>query len=283
MALKFDLTVITELEAINFAKNNGAKVINASFIGTDASQAEKNLIESFDGIIVAAAGNDTNNNDISAFYPCSYNSANIICVTSSSQNDTLSSFSNYGTVSVDIMAPGENMIGIYNNIYYSGNGTSFATPLVTGTVALLYSHRPTASATTIRETLLKSSDHFSSYSNSVYCGRRLNTRTSLQSTINNTIPAESCFYPMYRFRNKNDGSYLFTAEEEKDSVLANYSQTFELEGLAFYASTSGNPMYRFRNKTNGTYLFTGEEEKNSVLANYSQTFELEGLAFYGAN
>ncbi len=86
--------------------------------------------------------------------------------------------------------------------------------------------------------------------------------------------------PIYRFQNKTNGTYLFTGQTEKDSVIVNYSQTFTLEGLAFYVPASGIPIYRFQNKNNGTYLFTGEEEKNSVLENYSQTFTLEGLAFY---
>lgn len=86
---------------------------------------------------------------------------------------------------------------------------------------------------------------------------------------------------VYRFQNKNNGTYLFVASEnEANSVIYNYGETFKLEGVAYSVPSSGSPMYRFQNKTNGTYLFTGEEEKNSVIANYSNTFKLEGLAFY---
>jgi hypothetical protein len=86
---------------------------------------------------------------------------------------------------------------------------------------------------------------------------------------------------VYRFQNKNNGTYLFIANEnEANSVVYNYSNTFQLEGVAYAVPGSGVPMYRFQNKTNGTYLFTGEEEKKGVLDNYSQTFKLEGLAFY---
>jgi hypothetical protein len=85
---------------------------------------------------------------------------------------------------------------------------------------------------------------------------------------------------MYRFQNKNNGTYIFAGETEKKSILDNYANTFKLEGMAFDAPISGISMYRFQNKTNGTYLFVGEDEKKSVIDNYSQTFKLEGLAFY---
>jgi len=113
MPLKFGIDVMSELKAIDFAKNNGAKVINASFTGSTFSQAEKDAIDSFPGLFVAAAGNEGKNNDISHSYPSDYISQNIISVTSTDQNDSLSSFSNYGTSSVDISAPGENILSTH--------------------------------------------------------------------------------------------------------------------------------------------------------------------------
>jgi hypothetical protein len=54
-------------------------------------------------LFIAAAGNETNNNDGSThFYPCDYPLDNIICVAATSSDDTLASFSNYGTTSVDL-------------------------------------------------------------------------------------------------------------------------------------------------------------------------------------
>ncbi|MDX9913042.1 MAG: S8 family serine peptidase [Candidatus Moranbacteria bacterium] len=286
MALKFDLSVFAELEAINFAKNNGAKVINASFIGTNLSLSEKNLIESFNGIFVAAAGNNSNDNDTNPRYPCSYTSTNIICVASSSQNDTLSSFSSYGSVSVDIMAPGENMVGTCEEYCIGGAGTSFAAPLVAGTAAMLYSHRPTASTTAIRETLLKSSDHFTAYADSISCGRRLNTRTSLQSIINNTIPTETCVQklPVYRFwSDQNQGHFYTTNEDEKNNVINNYDDyIWRYEGVAFTSISIGKPVYRFWSDKNQHHFYTvSEEEKNTVINNYDDyIWRYEGVAYY---
>lgn len=92
--------------------------------------------------------------------------------------------------------------------------------------------------------------------------------------------------PVYRFRNKTNGSYVYTIfEEEYQSLLANYSATFVLEGVSWYARQSPaagyTPLYRFRNKTNGTYLFSAyESEKNSIVANYAAIFEFEGVSYY---
>jgi sugar lactone lactonase YvrE len=92
--------------------------------------------------------------------------------------------------------------------------------------------------------------------------------------------------PVYRFRNLLNGSYLYTINDgEKDNIIANYSTTFLLEGIAWYASpvpvTGFSPLYRFRNLTNGTYLFSAyEAEKDAIVANYAGIFLLEGVSYY---
>jgi hypothetical protein len=132
MALRFGFNTFSEIDAINFAKNNGAKIINASFIGENYSQFEKDAIDSFDGVFVAAAGNggsdDVGDNiDIAPGYPASYTSSNIITVAATDQNDALTPFSNYGSTSVDIAAPGKNLTSTYNSTTYPymiSSGTS---------------------------------------------------------------------------------------------------------------------------------------------------------------
>lgn len=97
---------------------------------------------------------------------------------------------------------------------------------------------------------------------------------------------DSGLNPVHRFRNKFNGSYLFTIyEDERTAIVANYSATFIYEGPAWYASQTPqagwSPLYRFRNLTNGTYLFSAfEVEKDNIVANYASTFTLEGVAYY---
>ncbi|RMD73013.1 MAG: hypothetical protein D6822_00300, partial [Cyanobacteria bacterium J149] len=90
---------------------------------------------------------------------------------------------------------------------------------------------------------------------------------------------------MYRFRSLNtEGSYLYVGEEERDSILTNYTNSFIEEGLAFYVSDTPEDglvaFNRFRNTNQtGGYIYAGEEESQSIQANYPN-FVSEGIAFY---
>jgi subtilisin family serine protease len=98
--------------AMEYAQNHGAKVINASYGGSQFSQAEYNEISNLNTgevLLVAAAGNGPTNNDSTPSYPASYNLDNIIAVAATDQNDNLACFSNYGQTSVDVAAPGVNI------------------------------------------------------------------------------------------------------------------------------------------------------------------------------
>jgi subtilisin family serine protease len=95
--------------AIERAAEYGCKVINCSFGGTFYSSAQNaaiNYANSRGALVVCAAGNESSNNDIIPSYPASFSQANVISVANSITTDALSSFSNFGAVSVDISAPG---------------------------------------------------------------------------------------------------------------------------------------------------------------------------------
>lgn len=100
--------------AVTYAAQNGAQVINMSLGGTGYSQTFSDAIaaaRTAGVLVVVAAGNDNNNNDGGTHhYPCDYDLDNIICVAATDQNDALASFSNYGTTSVDVAAPGVNIL-----------------------------------------------------------------------------------------------------------------------------------------------------------------------------
>ncbi len=110
MAVKVaGLTTDILVEGIAFAQNNGAKVINGSFGGSEEDEILKEAIEDFDGLYVASAGNDGEDNDSLPMYPCADDPENIICVAATDQNDELTGWSNYGATTVDVGAPGENI------------------------------------------------------------------------------------------------------------------------------------------------------------------------------
>jgi len=129
-------------------------------------------------LFVAAAGNSGANIDKRLSYPAAYSNPNVISVASITSTGSLSSFSNYGAKNVDIGAPGS---GIWStlpgNSYGSYNGTSMATPHVTGAAALYKSLYPGATAAAIKAAILSSTTPTSSLTGKCVTGGRLNVST----------------------------------------------------------------------------------------------------------
>lgn len=116
MAIRTSLLTIDSIKAINFAKHNGAKVINASWGGRNNDSLLSEAIGNFPGLFVASAGNSAYNHSEANknLYPCDYSHANIICVAATDQNDSLAKFSDYGMEAVDIAAPGVDIQSTYS-------------------------------------------------------------------------------------------------------------------------------------------------------------------------
>lgn len=127
--------------ALYYAAGQGSKVVSMSFSFASYSTELADAINYVNGqglICVAAAGN--NGEEISV-YPASL--GNVMGIASTSDYDTLSSFSNYGPQVVWVGAPGENIISTYPyDSYASSSGTSFSTPFVSGTASLLVNINP---------------------------------------------------------------------------------------------------------------------------------------------
>ena len=135
-------------------------------------------------LFIAAAGNSTLNCETSACYPAEYDYANVIAVASITSTGGISSFSNFGSTTIDIGAPGS---GIWSTVptqarrnapitsgYASYNGTSMATPHVTGAAALYAARNPGASAATIKAAIMSSATPTASLSGKVLSNGRLN-------------------------------------------------------------------------------------------------------------
>ena len=108
-------------DGIQFAVNNGARVMNASLGGSDFEQSVFDAVSAANSagvLLVAAAGNEGSNNDLTPVYPASFDLPNIISVAATDQNDDLVAFSNFGPNSVDIAAPGVYIISTVPNAGY---------------------------------------------------------------------------------------------------------------------------------------------------------------------
>ena len=142
----------------------------------DAIERAKNA----DILFIAAAGNGGSdgigdNNDSTPHYPSSYDNTNIIAVASITNTGAMSGFSNFGSTSVDIAAPGSAIQStLPENTYGSYNGTSMATPHVTGAAALYKARNPTATAAQIKAAILSSATPTPSLNGKVVSNGRLN-------------------------------------------------------------------------------------------------------------
>lgn len=156
--------------AIRYAVDNGAQVINMSF-GKAYSPDTEYVYEAIryandrGVLLVHAAGNGAANNDEEANYPNDYigrkkTMSNWIEVGASSwgsENNFIGRFSNYGKKNVDLFAPGVKIYSLApGNEYRDLQGTSMASPVTAGVAALLLSYYPDLSADQVKDILMKS-------------------------------------------------------------------------------------------------------------------------------
>lgn len=136
------------IKSIDYAVQNGAKILSNSWGGGGFSQTLKDAIDRSNAagtLFVAAAGNESNNNDSNPSYPNSYDTENILSVAAINNRGQLASFSNYGRTNVHVGAPGVNIMSSTTAGYESWSGTSMATPHVSGIAALVLSNEPNIS------------------------------------------------------------------------------------------------------------------------------------------
>jgi hypothetical protein len=175
-----NVDVFLGAQAIRYAVDHGADVINASWGGAftgsalDALRSAVAYAAAHDVLIVAAAGNDSLNRDTSLFWPASLTDWNVITVGSSTAADTVSTFSAVGAASVDLFAPGT-LIATTSNTgtYIASSGTSLASPMVAAAVALYRAAMPSATAAEIKQALLAGVDPLPAFIGKSVTGGRL--------------------------------------------------------------------------------------------------------------
>ncbi|MBA6353200.1 S8 family serine peptidase [Colwellia sp. BRX9-1] len=166
-------------------KNNGINVraTNNSWGGGGFSQALSDAITSSEEaniLFVAAAGNDAYDNDAQSSYPSGYPHDSVLAVASTTRTDSMSSFSQWGLTTVDLGAPGSDILStVPGGGYASYSGTSMATPHVTGAAALAWSVNPELSAIEMKALLMSSGDDNAALAGKTVSGKRLNVNNAL--------------------------------------------------------------------------------------------------------
>lgn len=150
-------TLEDAIKSIDYATNMGAKILSNSWGGGGFSELLKQSIErshAAGALFVAAAGNESNDNDTSPTYPATYDVPNVIAVAALDNRGTLAGFSNWGKRTVHLGAPGVNVYSTTPKGFSSYSGTSMACPHVSGAAALLMSYAPNLTAMQVKERLL---------------------------------------------------------------------------------------------------------------------------------
>ncbi len=177
------------IDALNYAVANGARISNNSWGFSDGfAQSLYDAIQAArddDHVFVAAAGNGNIfgfgiNNDSQPFYPASYNLPNIISVAAVDRNDSKPLFSNYGLTTVDLGAPGVDILStVRNGGYGLSSGTSMASPHVAGVIALVRGQHPEWGYAQVINQVLQTVDPVSSMDGKTVTGGRLNAASAV--------------------------------------------------------------------------------------------------------
>jgi len=211
-------TTSDAINAIYYAVNNGAKVLNNSWGGSGYSGALHEAIAySFfeNTVFVAAAGNSATSNDQSPIFPANYDVPNVISVGATDEYDSIAYFSNYGD-SVHVSAPGMGILstgpgGDHDN-YYSSDGTSMSSPFVAGLAALMVREAPHFSGFQLKRDIIASADVRSKLATASASGARVNFHAAVNLAAANSSQATYSpdYTPNYNYSSRelaslNDG------------------------------------------------------------------------------
>ncbi|MEQ9482536.1 S8 family serine peptidase [Coleofasciculus sp. F4-SAH-05] len=250
------------IQAVEYATMMGVNLTNNSWHIPLYSQGLYDAIAAAGQagqLFIAAAGNGGfdgigDNNDVTPHYPSNYDLDNIICVAATDDCDNLASFSNYGVTSVDLGAPG---VDIYSTIpgegYASYNGTSMATPHVSGVAALIWSQNPQLSASEVKNQILSTVDPISSLQGKTVTGGRLNANNALTPTTPPPSPLGEIHGSKW---NDIDGDGIWDANEPGLSnwtIYLDQNQNSQLDAGEVSTITDINGNYSFTGLTADTY------------------------------
>jgi thermitase len=179
-------------QAFNYAGDLGLRVVNASFGSEGASQTLTDAIGAHPNTLyVTAAGNSGSNNDAGIVLPCEVPQPNVVCVGASDYNDLRASFSNYGATSVDLFAPGVDIMSTSpGDRYVFEDGTSMSAPHVSGEAALLVAAGPSLTTQELKDLIVGTVDPRPGLSGVSVTGGRANAGAALRGLVEGDADAD---------------------------------------------------------------------------------------------
>lgn len=243
------------IKSIDYATMMNVDLMSNSWGGGGFSQALKEAIErsAEKGILfVAAAGNSSGNNDSTPHYPSSYEVENVIAVAAHQESGPLASFSCFGKASVDIAAPGKDILStIRGGKYGTFSGTSMATPHVSGVLGLLISQEGRMAFDVVKERLFATSVPVDAFKKKIASGGYINAYNLLTDTRPYrqpepkeqdwvSIPLDEVFESTHPYAENSQLERNFKVEGAKylRIVVKQYDIEARYDSLKFYNGTT---------------------------------------------
>ena len=185
------------IKALEYAIKHGAKISSNSYGGHGnvlcqhyLATLKDILFNAPNHLFVGAAGNVAGNNDDIISCPCNANIQNTICVAATTKEKNMWKYSNYGPKDVHVFAPGEEIFSLWKihgqaeHEYAWANGTSMATPFVSGLAALIISLKNEISGANVKELIMNNVQELSDFQKGfVSSGGLIDVAKTLKDTL----------------------------------------------------------------------------------------------------
>ena len=235
------------VQAIQYAVNGGARVINASFGGTGHDPVLCSAITwaaERGTIFVAAAGNNGQDLDTASMWPAKCPEPTMVTVAAVTNTGALATFSNRSATHVDLGAPGQGILSLVPNGHAYMSGTSMAAPHAAGAAAALLGERPGLAPGQVRTALLQGGRPLTSLAGTTVSGRMLDLRGALQAAegvpADTTPPAPFALVAPAPSAATGEARPLFTWDAPADGAVL-YRLRVDGAEVAAVATTSASP------------------------------------------